>query len=174
MAMQAYLKLTGLKQGQIKGSITQNTRQDKIGVQAVNHQIQSPRDPATGQPSGKRQHKPFIITKELDKSSPLLYQALVTNETISDWELQFFTTAINPQTGTGSEKNHYTVKLINATISSIDFFMEHTRKNASGQTSSFAEQQPEYEKVAFTYQKIVWTWNDGGITAEDDWEQPVV
>lgn len=27
-----------------------------------------------------------------------------------------------------------------------------------------------YEEVAFTYEKIQWTWNDGGITAEDDWE----
>jgi type VI secretion system secreted protein Hcp len=27
--------------------------------------------------------------------------------------------------------------------------------------------------VAFTYQKIEWTWVDGGITAMDDWESPV-
>jgi type VI secretion system secreted protein Hcp len=26
----------------------------------------------------------------------------------------------------------------------------------------------EYEQVAFAYQKIQWTWNDGGITASDD------
>ncbi len=32
----------------------------------------------------------------------------------------------------------------------------------------------EYEEVAFTYQKIEWTWMDGGITAMDDWESPVV
>jgi type VI secretion system secreted protein Hcp len=31
----------------------------------------------------------------------------------------------------------------------------------------------EYEEVAFTYQKIIWTWNEGGITSEDDWESPV-
>ena len=32
------------------------------------HQVVSPRDAATGLPSGKRQHKPFTITKELDQS----------------------------------------------------------------------------------------------------------
>ena len=32
----------------------------------------------------------------------------------------------------------------------------------------------EYEEIAFTYQKITWTWIEGGITAEDDWETPVV
>ena len=34
----------------------------------------SPRDPASGLPTGKRMHKPFVITKELDKATPLLYQ----------------------------------------------------------------------------------------------------
>jgi len=35
-------------------------------------EIVSPRDAASGLPTGKRQHKPFVITKELDKSSPVL------------------------------------------------------------------------------------------------------
>jgi type VI secretion system secreted protein Hcp len=28
----------------------------------------------------------------------------------------------------------------------------------------------EYEEVAFSYQKIIWTWTEGGIVAEDTWE----
>jgi len=35
-------------------------------------EVVSPRDAASGLPTGKRQHKPFVITKELDKSSPTL------------------------------------------------------------------------------------------------------
>ena len=31
----------------------------------------------------------------------------------------------------------------------------------------------EYEEIAFTYQKIIWTWIQGGISAEDDWETPL-
>lgn len=38
-------------------------------------QIVSPRDAASGLPTGKRQHKPFVITKELDKSSPMLRES---------------------------------------------------------------------------------------------------
>lgn len=38
-------------------------------------EIVSPRDAASGLPTGKRMHKPFVITKELDKSSPLLAKA---------------------------------------------------------------------------------------------------
>jgi len=35
-------------------------------------EIVSPRDAASGLPTGKRMHKPFVIIKELDKSTPML------------------------------------------------------------------------------------------------------
>ena len=161
MALNAYLKLTGQKQGEIKGSVTQKGREGKIAVIAVSHEIISPRDAASGLPTGKRMHKPFVITKELDKSSPLLYNVLVNNENLTQWELQFF-----QPSATGTEKQHYTVKLTNANIASIDFRMAN---NKHPDLMKFAE----YEEVAFTYQKIEWTWNEGGITAMDDWEAPL-
>lgn len=46
-------------------------------------EIISPRDAASGLPTGKRMHKPFTITKELDKSSPLLAKSASTSETTS-------------------------------------------------------------------------------------------
>ena len=36
---------------------------------SFDQEIVSPRDAASGLPTGKRMHKPFVITKELDKSS---------------------------------------------------------------------------------------------------------
>lgn len=162
MALNAYLKLKGEKQGEIKGSVTQKGRENSIMVIAVNHDIVSPRDVQSGMPTGKRQHRPFVITKELDKSSPLLYNALVNNENIKEWELQFW-----QPSPTGAEKQHYTVKLTNANIASIGFKMPN---NKNPELTRYAE----YEEVAFTYQKIEWTWKDGGITALDDWQAPVV
>ena len=161
MALNAYLKLKGQTQGEIKGSVTQKGREGKIMVIAVSHEIMSPRDPASGLPTGKRMHKPFVITKELDKSSPLLYNVLVNNENITEWETQFW-----QPSATGAEVQHYTVKLINANIASIHFRMLN---NKNPELMKYAE----YEEIAFTYQKIIWTWTQGGITAEDDWEQPI-
>ncbi len=161
MALNAYLKLKGQTQGEIKGSVTQKGREGKIMVIAVSHEIMSPRDPASGLPTGKRMHKPFVITKELDKSSPLLYNVLVNNENITEWETQFW-----QPSSTGAELQHYTVKLINANIASIHFRMLN---NKNPELMKYAE----YEEIAFTYQKIIWTWTQGGITAEDDWESPV-
>lgn len=161
MALNAYLKLKGQKSGEIKGSVTQKGREGKIMVIAVSHEIVSPRDAASGLPTGKRMHKPFVITKELDKSSPLLYNVLVNNENLTEWTLEFW-----QPSATGAEKQHYTIKLTNANIATIDFRMAN---NKHPDLMKFSE----YEEVAFTYQKIEWTWNDGGISASDDWEAPV-
>src|SRR5947209_16426326 len=104
MSLNAYLTLTGQKQGQIKGSITQKGREGSIAVYAINHEILSPRDVASGLPTGKRQHKPFTITKELDKSTPLLFKVLVTNENLTEVVLKFFAPS-----AAGMEVNYYTV-----------------------------------------------------------------
>ena len=71
MALNAYLKLKGQKSGEVKGSVTQKGRENSIMVIAVEHEIISPRDAASGLPTGKRHHKPLTITKEVDKSSPV-------------------------------------------------------------------------------------------------------
>ena len=94
MALNAYLKLKGQIQGDIKGSVIQKGREGKIMVIAVSHENFAPRDAASGLATGIRQHKPFVITKEIDKSSPLFYRALVNNENITTWELQHITAKI--------------------------------------------------------------------------------
>ncbi len=163
MAMMAYMWPKGQKSGQIKGSVTQKGREDSIAVIAVSHAIISPRDPQSGLPTGQRMHKPYTVTKELDKSTPILYNVLCTNENLTEVVIKFYTPQIKAVTGLGSEVNHFTVKLTNANIASIDFRMANIRHPD-------LVKFPEYEEISMTYQKIEWTWNDGGITAEDDWE----
>ena len=166
MALNAYLRLKGQKHGDIKGSVTQKGREGKILVIAAEHGIASPRDAASGLANGKRQHRPFFITKELDASSPLLYAMLVANEAITEWELQFWTPQIKAGAGAGTELQHYTVKLTDARIVSIDFHMPNNRDPALAKLV-------EYEQVGFSYRRIDWTWVLGGITAQDDWGAPV-
>src|SRR3954467_12202062 len=120
MALNAYLKLKGQKQGEIKGGVTQKGREGKIMVIAVSHEVISPRDAASGLPTGKRMHKPIVITKELDKSSPLIMGMMTTNENIPSWSCEFWA----PQkqaagTGTGQEVQNYTIELVNANIASV-------------------------------------------------------
>lgn len=152
-ALNAYLALKGQKQGDIKGSVTQKGREDKIMVIAVDHTVKNE--------AGKKQHGVFTITKELDKSSPLLWNALVNNENIQTFELQFWTPQIKAASGVGTEVQHYTVKLTNARITSINFKMAN---NKNPELMKYAE----YEEIAFAYDAITWTWKEGGVTASDN------
>lgn len=156
-ALNAYLKIKGQKSGDIKGSVTQKGRENMIRVLAVSHAIVSPRDAASGLPTGKRQHKPMVVTMELDRSTPLLHAALVTNETLSSVELRFWAPSLKGQAGVGAETQHYTVKLTNASISEIRTIKAND------------PQAPDTLEVSFTYQKIEWLWTDGGISSSDDW-----
>ena len=160
MALNAYLKVTAETQGEIKGSVTQAGREDSIMVIGTSHEIVSPRDAASGLPTGKRQHKPFLVTKEIDKSTPLLMNALVNNERLSSVECRYW-----QPSPSGQEVQHFTVALTNASISAVRSEMLNNK---------YAEnmQHKEREHVSFCYQKITVTWEDGGITAEDDWEAP--
>jgi type VI secretion system secreted protein Hcp len=167
MALNAYLKMSGQKSGEVKGSVTQKGREDSIMVHAYSHEIVTPRDAASGLPTGKRMHKALIITKEIDKASPILYNIMVNNENIPKWELLFWRPQMVAKAGTGAEVQFYTIRLTNANISQMHEYVLDNKIPANMPI-------PPMETVSFTYQKIEWTWVDGGITANDDWEAPVV
>ena len=160
MALSAYLTLVGKKQGAIKGGVTQKGREGSILVHAFDVAITSPRDPASGLATGKRQHQPIVIRKGIDKSSPRLWAALVTNEILTTWILKFWAPSAD-----GVEQNIYTITLTDATIASIEESMVDNEIPANASL-------PMREEISFTYQKIQWTWTDGGITAQDDWSSP--
>jgi type VI secretion system secreted protein Hcp len=160
MALNAYLTMKGEKSGQVKGSVTQKGREDTIMVVAYSQEILSPRDAASGLPTGKRMHKPITITKEIDKASPILYNILVNNENVPEFKLEFWRPS-----SSGAEEQFYTIKLTNANICQMH---EYILDNKVPENMKF----PPMEQVSFTYQKIEWTWMKGGITAMDDWEVP--
>ena len=158
MALNSYLTLRGADQGEIQGSVTQAGRENSIEVHAWSHEVISPRDAASGLPTGKRQHKPLTITKTIDKSTPKLMNALTNNETISEFHLKCW-----QPSSTGAEIQHYTIELVNANIAGIRQEMLNNKYPEN-------MQHQEREHISFTYQKITWTWVEGGVTAEDDWE----
>jgi type VI secretion system secreted protein Hcp len=160
MALNCYMRLTGETQGEIKGSVTQSGREDSIMIIGFAHEVVSPRDAASGLPTGKRQHKPITVTKEIDKSTPLLMNVLTYNENVKDWELRFW-----QPSPSGKEVQFYTIQLVNASVAGIRSEMLNNKYPEN-------MQHKEREHISFCYQKVIWTFEDGGITAEDDWETP--
>ena len=109
-----------------------------------------PHDAATGQASGKRQHKPIVITTPEDAASVLLLGALVTNETLETVDI-----GLHHQ---GETEVYMTVELTNARVVS---------------TRHFVEGGEVYDEVQFTYQQIDVTWVDPHTEVSDDWNTPV-
>ena len=168
MALNAYLRLVGEKSGEIRGSVTQKGRENKILVIAASHDVVTPRDPASGLATGKRMHKPLVVTKELDRASAPLHQVQASNEKLREFELQFWTPQLKGgAAGGGAEVQYFTITLTDASIAEIHTQMPNTKHPDLAKLEIF-------EEVAFTYQKIEWTWTDGNITASDDWESAIV
>ena len=157
-ALNAYLYLEGEDQGWIKGSTTIFGREDLITVIAYSHIISSPRDPNSCQPTGRRNHLPLTITKDIDKSTPLLLKAFANHERMKRFKLYFYQIAAG-----GTEEQHYTVELDNAYIAGIHQEMLNNRapENAT---------HKEREHISFTYDRVTRTWVDPPITAYDDWQ----
>jgi len=160
MAMTSYLSLEGNNQGKIEGGCTQSGREGMLLIFNVEHNVEIPRDPHTGLPTGQRIHHPLCVTKEIDKASPLLYQACTSGERFREVKLDYY--RINDK---GQEEHYFTVKLQKAIIVSMKSYKPMT----------FLEENKPYkdmEEVQFTYEKIIWTYEADGIESEDSWLSP--
>ncbi|MFZ1985146.1 MAG: Hcp family type VI secretion system effector [Desulfatitalea sp.] len=169
MPTPAYLTVEGTSQGAITqgtftqdsvGNVYQEGHENEILVEAFSHTVSIPRDPQSGQPTGQRVHKPLVITKVFDKSSPLLYTALTTGERLTKCKLKFYRTSAE-----GNQEHYFTIELEDSIIVDINAYMP----NCQDPTKSHFT---HLEDVAFTYRKITWTHEVGGTSGSDDWRAP--
>ena len=109
----------------------------------------SPRDAASGLPTGKRQHKPMVLTMAPDASSVRLFKALITNENLPSVKVSFV--------HKGETEAYLLVELENASVASFH---------------QLTEAGLEYDEVSFTYQKITVTWVDPNVVVQDEWSTP--
>ena len=155
-----FLTVTGNMQGVIDGSCTIKGHENTMLIQAVEHMIEIPKSPQTGLPTGKRVHGALTLTKELDKASPKLFQALTSGEQLSEVKLSYY--RMSPA---GKEELYYTTVLKNAIITHARTFVPNCLITAN-------KTMGHMEAIAFTYQTIIDTWTPDGIEAEDSWSSP--
>ena len=154
-AQQMYVTIRGAKQGPFKGE----TAGGKIPVLAFVSETDSPRDPASGLPTGKRMHKPIVITKEWDAASPQLYNALTQNENLPSVVIEFYKTNSN-----GVGEAFEVITLTNASVSSFKQYSSMPSGAALG------EREKWVEEVGLTFQKIEIENKQSKIVAADTWE----
>jgi type VI secretion system secreted protein Hcp len=155
-----YMTVKGQSQGDIKGEVSARGHENTIQLLDIDRSIFSPTDYASGLPTGKRIHSPVTIAKKIDKASPQLMQALVNNENL---EVKILVYGIE---NAGKEMHCYTIELMDAGVASLKQYM--------GFNETVGITGEHLEEISFTYQKIIWTYEQGGIISEDDWETPIV
>ena len=167
MAYEFYVTINGTKQGNFKGEGVKDKTKDKIVGLGFNYELKSPRDVATGQASGKRQHSPIRIVKEWGAATPQIFQALVSNEALKEVKLEFYKVNAN-----GEEYVYYTVRLTNASVSAIRQYTSDSgvQASSSAKQGSSSLDLKELEEVSFTFQKIEVESKDGKTMSMDDWK----
>lgn len=145
------MKIKAQQQGDIKGDLIQTGREGYIKVISVNHEITSIVDASTGLPRERKQHKPLLVLKELDRSTINLYNSLLTNEILLSVELKFWT-----QTQAGAEVNFFNTSLTNAWVLSIRQISQEINP-------------VQHEEVRLSYQKIEWKNLIANNVSQGDW-----
>jgi type VI secretion system secreted protein Hcp len=125
----------------------------EFAAQSVDSVTRSPRDRATGLPSGKRQQQAVTVVKEWGPASSQLQHAMQINQDLEE-------VLIEEVSGNTVLRS---MKLSNAAISRIQM-------SGGGGGRKKKKSGGELEKVTFTYQKIEITTPKGKSTAVDDWE----
>lgn len=90
MSLPAYLFLYNENGVQIKGSCMTSGREGAIEVMNTQHGICLPVDPHTGSLTGNRMHEPVIINKEVNKSSPYLFDFVCTGKRLKTAIIRFY------------------------------------------------------------------------------------
>lgn len=152
-----YVTITGSKQGQFHGEGTSNQQKGKIPGLRFEYEVLSPRDAASGLPTGKRQHKPIVITKEWGAATPQIINALVTNENLKQVVIQFYRHSAD-----GRQEIDHTITLTNASVA--DF-----KQYANAELHDGSTEKLQMEDVALTFEKIEFKDNASGLVVADDW-----
>lgn len=143
-AQEFYFSAVGTRQGVFKGESLRKGLESKIVGLTFDYSVVSPRDPASGLATGKRQHRPIRIIKPWGASSTQFFTALVTNEVLSNVTIDFFSINVT----TGQMVLDHTFKLTNATVANI------THHSDNGVVDEKSGKAPSYESIELTFQQI--------------------
>jgi type VI secretion system secreted protein Hcp len=156
MAYEFYVTIEGAKQGRFAGESPRSVHKGKLAGIGFSYEVTSPRDAASGQATGRRQHGEVTFTKEWGAASPQLFTALVSDEQIKSALFEFVRT-----NDVGVEYVFHTIRLTEAAITGIHQYIA---------TQDDAElDNAELEDVALTFRGIEIANLDAKTSASDSW-----
>jgi type VI secretion system Hcp family effector len=157
MANHGYMTITGKAQGLISrgcssqesiGNKCQDGHQDEIMVLSFSHTMSN-----FGNVTHTT-HQPIVLTKNIDKSSPLLAQAIAQREVVN-CKIDFYRIS-----STGGQEKFYTIEITDGLIADLTVDMPH---------SVLQNDVAPQERVAIRYRDIYWTHHVAKTTGDSTW-----
>ena len=148
MAETALLTLSGTQQGAIPGDGPAGAIEClrfELGLAA--------KLDAAGRPTGGRHYDPLLVTKPLDRASPRLNQALLSNESVEGL-FKFF------REDAGARQHFYTVAITGARIIGCREILPDTLAPSSAGS-------PPLEELEFVFDHVEWTFVPDNVFSED-------
>ena len=131
-----------------ESTVTSLERENSIQIDSFSQEM--------AREGGKIEHKHIVFTKVIDKTSPLLFKALSSDERVDSAEFRFFRPSVS---GSGSEEHFYTIKIEYGKIESMITFTDSN--------------DPYYfEEISISFQDITWTDEINGATHKDSLRTP--
>jgi len=157
----AYLSVEGAKTGQFRGNSTAEGHEGTIECIGFRYAVTVAHDIGTGRSSGKRQHSPVVIVKNIDYSTPQFLQSSYSDEILKTVVIEFFKKASD-----GRLTVYYKITLTNASISQISQFGGISSPDGISNTGNSTNAQ---EEITLTFQNITIEHLIGNTTAIDNW-----
>lgn len=150
MSSHIYLRLSSTTQGAFPGTTQQKGFENQIPIVHTYHQVD--RIPGTGSRLRSAPSVvPFVITKKIDKTSPIFFLCWRLNDKFTQFKLSYY----RPKSS-GVFGLDYSVELFDAKIIKIEQVMVST------DTPDLSER----ETVSFHFTKMILRYEEGGIETE--------
>ncbi|MCO6467095.1 MAG: type VI secretion system tube protein Hcp [Bradyrhizobiaceae bacterium] len=157
-AYEAYLQIEG-----VDGEVVVKGFDGAIQLLGYDWGIVSPRDPQSGQSTGKRMHKPITITKRVDATSALLASLCASGKPIARATLTVQRPSLQ-----GAMENFLKIELTNILVTSI----AHLDPDVDDDGLLDRMGINVVERLSFVYEKITWKDQVNGKEYTDDWSTP--
>ncbi len=125
----------------------------------MSHGINLPVDRSNGKITGIRQHSSMMIEKEVDSSTPYLYKAAATGQTLKSAELRLYNIS-----DAGQEVCYYTVLMENLKVTGVNCGIANVKLAGHDKLN-------HTESVNLQYEKSTWRITDGNIQYTDAWNE---
>ncbi|SQA64164.1 Hcp family type VI secretion system effector [Yokenella regensburgei] len=157
MSTPAHLWLKDENGSPIVSSCLMPLRLGSIELKSFSHGVTIPVDASWGKLTSTRAHRPIVIVKDFDQTTPILYRAVCEGRTLKQATIKMYRILES-----GTETEYFNILLENVKITTVS---PHLAPNKMSSTHQ--------ETLELRYEAITWKYTEGNIIYRDAWNDRV-